>query len=77
MNSRAKYEELQHEGDSQTANQKSTHIILDTLSRVYDARQMQVFLEKAYYISKSAPNLSPLVVIELAAEEARVDQLCN
>ena len=77
MNSRAKYEQLNHEEDSQSHNQRTVYIMVDVLRAANKAQLTEVVLDKAMTISQSAPTLSPLVVFQLAAEEARVDQLCN
>jgi hypothetical protein len=51
--------------------------MLDVLRAANKAGLTEVLLEKAMAISKSASKLSPLVVFQLAAEEAKVDELCN
>jgi tagatose-1,6-bisphosphate aldolase non-catalytic subunit AgaZ/GatZ len=76
-NSRAKYEELVHEADSQSQHQKAMYTILDVLRAANKAGLTEVLLDKAMILSQSAPRLSPLVIIQLAAEEAKVDELCN
>jgi tagatose-1,6-bisphosphate aldolase non-catalytic subunit AgaZ/GatZ len=53
------------------------YIILEVLQTAHKAGLTQVLLDKAMAISQSAPRLSPLVIIQLAAEEAKVDELCN
>lgn len=75
--SRAKYEELKHEVDSQSQNQRSINIMLEVLRAADKAGIVDIFIDKAFKIAESAPNLSPVVVFQLAAEEAKVDELCN
>ncbi len=75
--SRAKYEELEHKADNQPHNQRSLHIILGILRVANKADLVDILIDKAMTISKSAPKLSPLVVLQLAADEAKVDELCN
>jgi hypothetical protein len=78
-NSRAKYEELrQQEGFvDNTHNQRSMTILLEVLHAANKANMVDVLIDKAWYILKGAPNLTPLVIFQLAAEEAKVDELCN
>lgn len=78
-NSRAKYEELkQQEGFVEnTHNHTSMVIMVDILRAASKAGLIEVLLNKAMVISQSSSRLSPLVVLQLAAEEARVDELCN
>jgi len=76
-NSRAKYEELVHEFEAQSHNQRSMSIILEIIKGAHKAEIMDVLLDKVHGISQSGPRLSPVVVFQLAAEEAKVDELCN
>ena len=78
-NSRAKYEELRQQPGfvETTYNPISMDITLDILRAANKAGLMEVLLDKAMAISKSSYKLSPLVILQLAAEEAKVDELCN
>jgi len=78
-NSRAKYEELkQQEGFVDNVNNHTSMMItLDILRAANKAGLMEVLLNKAEVIYKSSYKLSPLVVLQLAAEEAKIDELCN
>jgi len=74
-NSRAKYEELLQEVSSQSQNQRSLHLILDVLIAADKVGIVDIIINKALFISKNFPNLSPVVVFQLAAEETKVDEL--
>jgi len=78
-NSRDKYEELSQEKvfNHNPANQRSTQILIDILQATQKSKLLDVLLEKAITISRDAPNLPPLSVFQIAAEEAKVDELCN
>lgn len=78
-NSRAKYEELEQQQGfvENTQNQTSTLIMLEVIRAANKAGLIDALLEKAVVISQSSSRLSPLVVLQLAAEEAKVDELCN
>jgi len=77
MNSRAKYEELVHEFESQSHDQKSINIILDILRGAHKAQIVDILLDKMGTISQSGPRLSPVVVFQIAADAVKVDELCN
>jgi len=77
--SRAKYEELKEQEGFLDLNttQRTVHIIIELFAAAVKAGTVETFLSKAQQISNNAPKLSPLVIFQLAAEEARVDELCN
>lgn len=79
MNSRAKYEQLISQPDFMDVShdQRSVRIILQVIAAAYAANQIEVLVDKAAKISNDSANLSPVVVLQLAAEEAKVDELCN
>lgn len=78
-NSRAKYEQLISQPNFMDVShdQRSVRILLQVIAAAYATNQIEVLLDKAMKISKDSPNLSPIVVFQLAAEEAKVDELCN
>lgn len=74
-NSRAKYEELKPTGDNLSQNKRSLNIILDILKAANDAGVMDILIDKAYRASDSISNISPVVAFQIAAEEAKIDEL--
>ena len=79
MNSRAKYEELkqqEHFIDLETT-QRTVHILVELFAAAVKAGTVETFLSKAQDISNNAPKLSPVLVFQIAADEAKVDELCN
>lgn len=79
MNSRAKYEELiQEEGFlDNSPTQRSVRILIELFAAAVKADLVDNFLAKAQQISNNAPQLSPVIVFQIAADEAKVDELCN
>lgn len=79
MNSRAKYEELIQEEQflDNSPTQRSVGILVELFAAAVKADLVDTFLLKAQEISNNAPKLSPVVVFQIAADEARVDELCN
>lgn len=78
-NSRAKYEELSLEQGLHhpSPNQRSVQILIEILQAAHKVGVMDVLLEKAITISKDAPFLTASTTFQIAAEEAKVDELCN
>ena len=78
-NSRAKYEELRQQEHfiDLEVNQRAVHILVDLFKAAVEANTVETFLNKAQYISNNAPKLSPVVVFQIAADEAKVDELRN
>jgi len=79
MNSRAKYEELIQEEQfvDLSPAQRSVSIIVELFAAAVKADLVDTFLTKAQEISNNAPKLSPVIVFQIAADEAKVDELCN
>lgn len=75
--SRAKYEEIKHTFALHSSSQREVRILLDILQGMKSIDTLEVFVEKARTISKDFPNLSPLVVYQMAADGALVDELCS
>lgn len=79
MNSRAKYEELiQEEQFVETSpTQRSVHILIEIIAAASKTGTLETLLSKAQQISNNAAKLSPVIVFQIAADEAKVDELCN
>ena len=79
MNSRAKYEELKQKPDftQETAQQRSVAIIAEILQASQRINTTDHLLMKVLNISNESPNLSPVVVFQIAADDMKVDELCN
>lgn len=79
MNSRARYEELRQKPDfkEETPQQKSTAIIVEILQASQHTNTTDQLLIKVLNISSQSPNLSPVVVFQIAADSTKVDELCN
>lgn len=77
MNSRAKYEEIKHTFTSQTNSQREVKILTDILSRINSLQVLETFVEKCRQLSNENPNMSTIVVYQIATDEALVDELCN
>ena len=79
MNSRARYEELRQKPDfkEETPQQKSTAIIVEILQASQHTNTTDQLLMKVLNISSQSPNLSPVVVFQIAADSTKVDELCN
>lgn len=78
-NSRAKYEELRHKPDfnQDTPQQRSVAIIVEILQASDHTSLTKDLLVKVLEISKQGPNLTPVVVFQIAADAIKVDELCN
>lgn len=79
MNSRARYEELRQKPDfkENTPQQRSTAIIVEILQASQHTNTTDQLLTKVLNISSQSPNLSPVVVFQIAADSTKVDELCN
>lgn len=79
MNSRAKYEELRLKPDfvENTPQQRSIAIIVEILQGSQHINMTDHLIMKVLNISKTAPNLSPAVVFQIAADCIKVDEICN
>ena len=79
MNSRARYEELRTKPDfvENTPQQRSIATIVEILQASQHTGMMDHLIMKVLNISKTAPNLSPAVVFQIAADSVKVDELCN
>jgi hypothetical protein len=79
MNSRARYEELRLKPDfkEETPQQRSTANIVEILQASQHNDTTDHLLMKVINISRESPNLSPVVVFQIAADVMKVDELCN
>jgi len=79
MNSRARYEELRLKPDfkEDTPQQRSIATIVEILQASHHTNMTDHLIMKVVNISKTAPNLSPAVVFQIAADAVKVDELCN
>ena len=79
MNSRARYEELRLKPDftENTPQQRSIANIVEILQASQHTNMTEHLLMKVLNISSRSPNLSPLVVFQIAADAVKVDELCN
>ena len=77
--SRAKYEELtQKKGYVEvTQHQKSLQLICEILYAASKADLVEELINKALEVSKTASNLTPATVFQIAADGVKVDELCN
>lgn len=75
-NSRAKYEDIKDtpRGKILSENQRKTRIMLDILKGVDKTDRLDTFIDKAENILKSNPNFSPVVVFQIAADDALIDE---
>jgi hypothetical protein len=76
MNSRAKYEEIKDTliGNDIDDNQRRTKIILDILKSVDKTKRLDTFIDKAENVLKNNPSFSTLVIFQIAADDALVDE---
>jgi hypothetical protein len=76
MNSRAKYEEIKDAliGNDIDDNQRRTKIILDILKSVDKTKRLDTFIDKAENVLKNNPSFSTLVIFQIAADDALVDE---
>jgi hypothetical protein len=76
MNSRAKYEEIKEAqiGSDIDDNQRRTRIILDILKSVDKTNRLDTFIDKAENVLKNNPSFSTLVIFQIAADDALVDE---
>lgn len=79
MNSRARYEELRLKPDfiENTPQQRGVAIIVEILQASQHTNMTEHLLMKVLNISSQSPNLSPMVVFQIAADAMKVDELCN
>jgi hypothetical protein len=76
MNSRAKYEEIKDTlmGSDIDDNQRRTKIILEILKSVDKTKRLDTFIDKAENVLKNNPSFSTLVIFQIAADDALVDE---
>jgi hypothetical protein len=76
MNSRAKYEEIKDAliGNDIDDNQRRTKIILDILKSVDKTNRLDTFIDKAEDVLRKNPSFSTLVIFQIAADDALVDE---
>lgn len=74
-----KYQELleQETSQLQSEHQKSILTIVEILQASKRAKLRGALLKQVLKISKEAPHLSPSTVFQIAADVAKVDELCN
>lgn len=74
-----KYYELMEKETSEVSSehQRSVLSIVEILMASKKARLRGELLKQVLKISKDAPNLSPSVVFQIAADIVKVDELCN
>lgn len=74
-----KYQELleQETSQLQSEHQKSILTIVEILQASKKAKLRGALLKHVLKISKEAPHLSPSTVFQIAADVAKVDELCN
>lgn len=74
-----KYQELleQETTQLQSEHQKSILTIVEILQASKKAKLRGALLKHVLKISKEAPHLSPSTVFQIAADVAKVDELCN
>jgi len=79
MNSRARYEELRLKPDfvENTPQQRTIATIVEILQASQHINMTDHLIMKVLNISKTAPNLSPAAVFQIAADSVKVDELCN
>jgi len=79
MNSRARYEELRQKPDfrENTPQQRSIANIVEILQASQHTNMTDHLIMRVLNISKCSPNLSPMVVFQIAADAMKVDELCN
>jgi hypothetical protein len=75
-NSRAKYEDIKDSSKEEFLheNQRRTRIILDILKGVDKTNRLDTFIDKAEDVLKKNPTFSTLVVFQIAADDALVDE---
>jgi hypothetical protein len=75
----SKYKELMEEGKLSTIseNQRGTNIIVEIVQGASCAGNLKTLLQKTLHISNTGPNLLPSTVFQIAADEAKVDELCD
>ena len=75
----AKYHELMQDKHSvvESPSQRGLKIVCEIIHAAASADLVNELVNKALAISKDAPELSPVVVFQIAADAARVDELCK
>jgi hypothetical protein len=75
-NSRAKYEDIKdtHRGNFLNENHRKPRIILDILKGVDKTDRLDIFIDKAEDLLKKNPSFSTLVIFQLAADAALIDE---
>lgn len=75
-NSRAKYEDIKEtlKDENLHENHRKTRIILDILKGVDKTNRLDTFIDKAEDVLKNNPSFSTLVIFQIAADDALVDE---
>lgn len=75
----AKYNELIQDSKdvTETPSQRGLKIVCEIIHAAASADLVNELVNKALAISKKAPELSPVTVFQIAADEAKVDELCK
>jgi hypothetical protein len=78
-NSVSKYFELvEKEAELlQSEHQRGIVRIVEILQGAKKAKMRSDLLKQVLKISKEAPGLSPVTVFQIAADEVKIDELCN
>lgn len=75
-NSRAKFEEIKDNPSSADLhhNHRQTKIMLDILKAVDAGNRLDTFIDKAESVLAKNPSFSPVVIFQIAADDALVDE---
>ena len=75
----ARYNELiqDKKATMETPSQRGLRVVCEILHAAASVDLVNELVNKALAISKTAPELSPVVVFQIAADEVKVDELCN
>lgn len=75
----SKYSELieKETEQLQSDHQRGVRRIVEILQGAKQAKMRSSLLKQVLKISKEAPGLSPVTVFQIAADEVKIDELCN
>lgn len=75
-NSRAKYEDIKEtlKDENLHENHRKTRIMLDILKGVDKTNKLDVFIDKAENVLRNNPSFSTLVIFQIAADDALIDE---
>jgi hypothetical protein len=78
-NSVSKYFELVEKETEllQSEHQRGVTRIVEILQGAKQAKMRSDLLKQVLKVSKEAPGLSPVTVFQIAADEVKIDELCN